>query len=118
MQRLLETVYQYQGKEPPTKLKNNKDTSIVNKERTPEDIKRIIYNLCEHDPQFQKIIPKSEDENNSLIKNFKEELLEDLYKYLEFVLLNLKPNMNVSKSLLQERLAEVTNAKNAKSNKS
>lgn len=71
--------------------------------------------LFEHDREVSQLLPQAD---NKLSKNLREDLLESLYLVLEFVLLNNITNGRSGsalppKHLLQERLASLTNAKNA-----
>jgi hypothetical protein len=70
--------------------------ALVNKERSVNDVKRIIHNLAEKDPLISKVIPKTEDEKNPLVRKLKEEVLSELYNNIELVLINSNSNANVS----------------------
>ena len=66
--------------------------------RTPAETKKLLESILEKDPQLRELLPSaSEDgkwtERNTIIKGLREELVGELYKTVEFVLLNVNSDV-------------------------
>ena len=66
--------------------------------RTPVETKKLLESILEKDPQLRELLPSaSEDgkwtERNTIIKGLREELVGELYKTVEFVLLNVNSDV-------------------------
>jgi hypothetical protein len=80
-----------------------------------DDIRQAIQTLTSEDKDLKYLFgSESNADVNPLIKKMRDDLLDDLYKLIEIVLLN-NYSGEVSKSVLQERYAAISSPVNASS---
>lgn len=69
------------------------------------------------DAEISQIIPKVDGSNSQLVRKFRDDITQELYQLIEFVLINSATQGRSGsalppKHLLQERLASLTNPLN------
>lgn len=75
------------------KGKKKEESSLTQKTRSTSEIKQHVNRLMESDPQISKLLPSKEiSTENTLINNLKQNLMNELYSLVEFVLLNNNPS--------------------------
>ena len=93
-----------------------KGSDVLPQTRTPTETKKLLESVLDKDPELRQLLPSANEEGkwterNTMINGLREELVNELYKIVEFALLNVNSGVKgISKDDLEKRLAEVTSA--------